>query len=201
MRKDSKPVITFALMAINVIVFLGLVAFEGKTFSASMVKYGGGTAPLVFDQGEWYRLFSSMFLHFDIEHLFGNMVALFAIGIYAESYFGKVRYLIIYFVSGLVGGLFSLLIDQRMGDFAVHAGASGAIFGVMGCIIIFAIDRNTRPYFPFSRVIIGIPLLILPGLLSSNIDFAAHIGGFLTGLLISYTFYFFMKSKKPASKS
>lgn len=189
------------LIAINVIVFLSLVAFEGKDFSASMVKYGGGTASLVFDQGEWYRLFTSMFLHFDMEHLLGNMFALFAIGMYAESYFGKVRYAVIYFVSGLAAGVFSLLIDQRMGYFAVHAGASGAISGIMGCIIIFAIDKRTRPYFPFSRVIIGIPLLLLPGLMNEQIDFAAHIGGFLTGFIISYTFYYFMNRKTMNNKT
>ena len=200
MRKETKPILTFALIAINVIVFMALTLVGGRNFGESMIKYGGGTAPLVFDQGEWYRLFTSMFLHFDWEHLFGNMVALFAIGIYAESYFGKIRYATIYFMSGLVGGLFSLLVDQRMNQIAVHAGASGAVFGVMACIIIFAIDRQTRPYFPFSRVIIGIPLLILPGLMNSQIDFVAHIAGFLTGFLISYTFYYFINNKRPVSK-
>ena len=195
MRTKNIPVLTYTLIAINVIIFLIETAFGGSDSSEVAIKFGAQTTPLVLEQGEWFRLFTAMFLHFGFEHLFGNMVALFAIGTYVEEYFGKLKFVIIYITSGLAGNLFTLLIEKNTGANTVSAGASGAVFGIVSCILIFTLDRKTRAYFPINRAIAGIALMFIPGILDKSINFYAHIGGFLMGLLLSYTFYYFKKNK------
>ena len=195
MRTKNIPVLTYTLIVINVIIFLIETAFGGSDSSEVAIKFGAQTTPLVLEQGEWFRLFTAMFLHFGFEHLFGNMVALFAIGTYVEEYFGKLKFVIIYITSGLAGNLFTLLIEKNTGANTVSAGASGAVFGIVSCILIFALDRRTRAYFPINRAIVGIALMFIPGILDKSINFYAHIGGFLMGLLLSYTFYYFKKNK------
>ena len=199
MRTKNIPVLTYTLIAINVIIFLIETAFGGSDSSEVAIKFGAQTTPLVLEQGEWFRLFTAMFLHFGFEHLFGNMVALFTIGTYLEEYFGKLKFVIIYITSGLAGNLFTLLIEKNTGVNTVSAGASGAVFGIVSCILIFALDKKTRAYFPINRAIVGIALMFIPGILDKSINFYAHIGGFLMGLLLSYTFYYFKKNKNRSS--
>ena len=188
-----KPIVTFILIGLNVIVFLLETSTGGSEKTEVLLKYGASYAPYILENGQWYRLFTSMFVHIGIEHLASNMICLFAIGQYVENYFGRIKYIVIYVIAGLVGSIFSLMVHMKTGDFAVCAGASGAISGLIGTLVILALDSETRRIFPMYRVIVAIIIMMIPG--KANVDVAAHIGGLLGGLLTGYTFFYFDKNK------
>ncbi len=196
--KDKKPIITFILVGINVLIFLIESAYGSPESTEVAFKFGAQTTDSILQSGQWYRLFTAMFIHFGFEHLMGNMIALIAIGQYAEDYFGKIKYTIIYFVSGICGNLLTLLVEMHSSTASVSAGASGAISGILATLVIFALDKKTRQMFPIPRVIVGIILILVPGLLEPEVNFIAHIGGFVAGLILSYTFYYFKECMKPA---
>lgn len=97
---------------------------------------GALSAELVFDKQEWYRLFTSMFLHISGEHIFNNMITLIFIGAYLERRLGHIRYLILYLVSGLLAGCTSIVYNVVIHSASTSVGASGAIYGLMGALIL-----------------------------------------------------------------
>ena len=175
----KKPVCTYVLMVINILVFMYMVLYDKYEYFI----HGFASNHLYVKNGEFYRLFTSMFLHFDYMHLIFNMYALFSIGPQVERYYGKRRFLFIYFVSGLFGSLFSTLF---MGDNSYGAGASGAIFGLLGSVTYFTyyyratingLMRSSIMPVLFANLFLG---MMIPG-----ISLSAHIGGFIAGLLSS----------------
>ena len=115
------------LAAVNVAVFFFL-SFQGMTEDAGfMLEHGAMYVPLMLEQGKYSPLFTSMFLHFGFSHLVNNMVMLLVIGWNLELEIGRIKFVIIYFASGLCGNVASALWDLRTGDYAVSAGASGAV--------------------------------------------------------------------------
>lgn len=97
--------------------------------------------PYIVEKGEVYRLFTSMFLHFGIEHLVNNMLVLFVLGSRLEQVIGKIRFVLIYLLGGIAGNILSLVLELRSQEFSVSAGASGAVFAVMGAMI-YVVIRN-----------------------------------------------------------
>ena len=182
----KKPIVTYALIISNIIMFLMLIIVGGNIFEIepSLVYNFGGLVNFNTMQSpvELYRLITSMFLHAGIMHLAFNLYALYVLGPQIESYFGKIKYLIIYIVSGIIGGLVSMVFQ---GDSVVSVGASGAIFGLIGAFLVFGYHYRVF----LGRVIRSqiIPLLLinlLLGLLISGINISAHIGGLIGGVLI-----------------
>jgi rhomboid protease GluP len=179
--------VTVALVGINVAVFGAMLMYgAGLWHSPNNVQlaWGAGFGPATKD-GEWWRLGTAMFLHFGLVHLAMNMWALWDAGRLVERLYGSLRFAVVYFASGLTGNLLSLIVQ---GDRAVSGGASGAVFGVYGALLV-CLWRERRQVHPvefrwlfggaavFSAAIIGFGLLI-PG-----IDNAAHIGGLISGAL------------------
>lgn len=179
--------VTIFLAAANVLVFL-LLFLGGDPGNASyMLSRGALYYPLVFS-GEWWRLFSAMFLHFSAEHLISNMISLIAMGSIVEHAFGHARYAIVYLVSGLCAGIVSCLWFSHAGQAVVSAGASGAIFGLTGTILSLALFNKTGQYgIDRRRVPLAVILSVAVGI-ESGTDTAAHIGGLLAGFLISFLF-------------
>ena len=178
--------LTIILVIINVIVFF-VLSFGGMTESASyMLEHGAMYVPYIIENGEYYRLFTSLFLHFGFSHLLNNMVTLVIMGRYVEPVVGKVCFLVIYFLSGLGGNLLSYAGEVITGDYAVSAGASGAIFGITGSLLALTMIYRGRVGQITSRdmvIMIGISLYL--GLTSQGVDNLAHIGGLITGLLVT----------------
>ena len=114
------------------------------TNSRFMVDHGAMYTPMVME-GQYWRLFSSMFLHFGFEHLAYNMFSLFFLGDILESIVGPVRYLIIYLIGGLGGNLVSFYMSIQSESYKISAGASGAIFAVMGAFFYIAL-RNRKGF-------------------------------------------------------
>lgn len=185
-RNTRRPTMTIILIVINVMVYLAETAAGGSQNTQVALRFGALYTPFVIVRGEYYRVFTSMFLHFGISHIASNMVSLYVIGNVVEAYYGRIRFLIIYMLSGIGGGLFTIWIELQQGNYSLMAGASGAIFGVMSAFVVFAVNPVTRRAFPIRRVIAGIFFALLPGFYTAGISLSAHIGGFITGLILSF---------------
>lgn len=178
---------TQGLVAANVLVFVAmLMAGAGLWHSPNGVQlaWGASFGPATKD-GQWWRLGTAMFLHFGLLHLAMNMWALWDAGSFVERMYGRLRFIAIYFISGLSGNLLSLI---AQGDRAVSGGASGAVFGVFGALLVF-LWRERRGLHPreFRWLFWGAAgfsaVTIVLGLLVTGIDNAAHVGGFCAGAL------------------
>ena len=158
----------------------------GSTSSNVLITFGANQGQRIIE-GEIWRLFTSMFLHVGFAHLAFNAYALFIFGFEMERLYGPDRYVIIYILAGLFGSLFSF---ASRGPAVLSAGASGAIFGIIGMnLAYFLTHRQTFGEFGRSRVmstliIIGINLVF--GFTVPRIDNMAHLGGLIAGFALGY---------------
>ncbi|MDE2419839.1 MAG: rhomboid family intramembrane serine protease [Gammaproteobacteria bacterium] len=193
--------LTGLLLLINISMFVIEILSGVSLFSPRMgdlLIWGANYAPLTLT-GDWWRLLSSMFLHIGLLHLAVNCWALYIWGVYAEFYYGRRFYLAMYLSAGLVGSLLSVIHNvfnqQILNDanaFVVSAGASGAIMGLGGALIVAAWrpKANLHP----NQTLQLKPLLVIMainfglGLSIAGIDNAAHLGGIITGALLGLVF-------------
>ena len=174
----KKPVVTYILIVLNLMVFLYGVLHGND----ELINMFGNNYELV-QNGEFYRLFTCMFVHADILHILFNIIALYSIGPVVERYYGKSKFLLIYLVSGLLGSIFS---GVFMTADSISIGASGAIFGLLGSISYFTYYyRATLQGILRGSIMPVIIINLVIGFLSSSIDLSAHIGGLIGGILIS----------------
>lgn len=185
----SRQPVNLIIVAINIIVFI-VLSFLGNTESAYfMANHGACFTPYVLE-GEYYRLITCMFLHFGIEHLFYNMLVLIFLGDTLEKMAGKLRYLIIYMVGGIGGNIVSVYFETRKGDYAVSAGASGAIFAVIGALVCAVIlNKGKLEDYSGRRLLLMAGLSVMEGLTSTGVDNWAHIGGLGAGFLLALLFH------------
>jgi len=182
--------VTPILLLLTISIFLIMVLSGVNLFlpsSQSLLNWGANYRPMTLD-GQWWRLFSAIFLHIGIFHLLLNMYALVYIGLILEPYLGKVRLLSAYLITGIVASLASLCWNQL----TISAGASGAIFGLYGVFLALLttklLDKSVKKAF-LTSILVFVGYNIISGLKSdSGIDNAAHIGGVLSGFLIGYAF-------------
>ncbi len=186
----SRAVMNTLMVIINIAVFI-VMEFMGNTEDARfMLTHGAAFAPLIRDYGQYYRLFTSMFLHFGLAHLLNNMFVLFLLGDNLERAVGKWKYVVIYLLSGIGGNVLSLWQEQMSGDYAVSAGASGAIFGVVGALFyVVAVNKGRLEDMTTRKLGLLIILTLYHGFTSTGVDNFAHIGGLLTGLLAAVILY------------
>lgn len=176
--RPKKLVITYLLIAICVFMYV-VTCLIDTDFNYALLLLGANNQSLVI-HGQIWRLLTSAFLHGSLMHLFVNMYSLLIIGGQVESYMGKVRYLVIYILSALMGSLFSVLF---LGN-SISIGASGAIFGLAGSLLYFG--YHYRLYLSnalTSQIIPVIVVNLLLGFFTTGIDNAAHIGGLIGGYL------------------
>lgn len=174
----KKPIVTYVIMALCILMFLVEFVFGGTTSSLVLLLLGANSKGLVV-AGQVWRLLTYAFLHAGIFHLLANMYSLFIIGPQIESHFGKIKFLIVYLISAICGGLLSTLFST-----SISIGASGAIFGLMGAMVYFGM--RFRLYLRDSiktKIVPVIILNLLLGFLSTGVDNACHIGGLIGGYL------------------
>lgn len=190
---------TVLLAGANVIVFL-ILSMQGMTEDAEfMLHHGAMYVPYVAEGGEYYRLFTCMFLHFGFDHLMNNMIVLLIVGWNLELTVGKIRYLVIYIASGLCGNIISAVWGIRIGEYAVSAGASGAVFGLIGALLYVALrNRGQSGGISGRRLIFMILLMLYYGFSSAGVDNAAHVGGLLSGFFFAVLLY--RKRKRESSQ-
>lgn len=168
------PYITYILIFVNILFYV--LSIISNSFYNSMVLN-----PSKILNGEYYRLLSCIFMHGGTIHLLCNMYCLYVIGPQVESFFGKIKYIVIYLLSGIIGSLMSLAITN-----SISLGASGAIFGLLGSILYFG--YHYRVYLSQAIKSQIIPLIVLNlflGFILNGVDNAAHIGGLIGGILVS----------------
>lgn len=188
--KRERPYINFALVAVNAVVFLYLEAIGSTEDAVFMVKHGAVFAPFVILGGEYYRLFTAMFLHFGPAHLANNMLVLLVLGEKMEKALGHIKYLILYLTSGLAASVISLAVQRSAGRANVSAGASGAIFGVVGGLVyVIAINHGQLDGLTNKQMGFMILLTLYHGFTSAGVDNAAHIGGLISGLVLGILLY------------
>lgn len=173
---SKKPIATYVLIALCVIMFI----ISGFGYSTeALLLFGANYGPLV-KSGEIYRLITCMFLHGGIIHLGLNMYSLFIIGPRVEDFFGKWKFLLIYFISGISASLLSIGLNNNV----ISVGASGAIFGLFGALIYFGYSyRGYIGALVKSQVIPIVMYNLIMGFFIPGIDMWGHIGGLIGGII------------------
>lgn len=210
-RSKTLPVLTWSLIVLNVIIFFWELntGFDPEIF----ILYGEIPAEIV--QGKrLFTLITSMFIHGDFFHIIGNMIYLFIFGDNIEDRFGRIKFFVLYFLFGVVGGLthsiFSSL-SNGLDAYIPAVGASGAVSGILGAYLVFfprAKVVSLVPSFYFMRLA-RVPALIFIGfwfLLQllyaggmTSVAYMAHIGGFSVGLLVAVIYRFTNRKLKSPS--
>ena len=194
---------TYALIGINCAVFLAMVASHVSFLSPSpedLIRFGADSAGYVLINGDWWRIVTAMFVHVGIIHLASNMWCLWNLGLLAEPLMGSAGVVSVYILTGAAGNLLSTLWGaykfHELGGFSVGAGASGAVFGIAGALIVLlGSPRLPVPPEELSKLrrsviyFAGINLLIGLGTLAPgspvHIDNMAHLGGCACGFLFA----------------
>lgn len=186
----KKEPVTAALMLINLIVFVLVEVTGGSQDTMHMIECGAAYTPYILEQGEYYRIFTCMFLHFGMEHLANNMLVLFVLGQRLEPILGKIRFLVIYLLGGMGGSVVSLLMDLKGQEFFISAGASGAVFAVMGAMI-YVLLRNRGRVADLSarQILIMAAFSVYFGFAAGGVDNAAHLGGMACGFVLAALLY------------
>lgn len=181
---------TAALVIVNIAVW-AVLEIMGDTFNgAYIMQYGGLYPEMVINGREWYRLFTAMFLHFGVQHLANNMILLAAAGSILERAAGHLKYLVIYLGAGISGSVLSLYCMLRTGDYAVCAGASGAVFGVIGALIWVAIlNKGKFEGLSVKGLLLMVALCLYNGATTVGVDNWAHVGGAAGGFFLCILFY------------
>ena len=186
-RPLYRPIISPIVLVSIVVIWLLMEAAGGSTTTEVLNMFGANIGVLIM-QGEVWRFFTSMFLHIGVQHLVFNSIGIIAFGFETERLYGSDRYVVIYILSGLFGSLVSFAIK---GPAQFSAGASGAIFGVLGVqLAFFLLYRQQFGEFSKQRlrtVLILVGVSFLYGLVAP-IDHAAHLGGLVAGFILGYAF-------------
>ncbi|MCR5487610.1 MAG: rhomboid family intramembrane serine protease [Lachnospiraceae bacterium] len=183
----SAPAATL-LLALNILAYVLECILGAPKDLNVMVRMGANVVPEVL-QGEVWRFLTCMFLHFDVKHLFSNMLGLFFMGGIMEQELGHARFTLLYFLSGIAASALSFLFCLLSQSYPVSAGASGAVFGIIGSMAMTMWKRrgNFRGMHPRNLAFM-VFYSLFSGFTTSGIDNAAHVGGLAAGFLLTGLF-------------
>ena len=181
--------VTSVLLALNVAMFCLMLAWgvdPMRPSIESLIQWGANYGPRT-TQGEWWRMFTCMFVHIGALHLLFNMIALWNVGGFMEQVLGHTGCLVLYLLAGLLGSMASV----AWNPFAVSAGASGAIFGLYGGLLAFLVRHRDRQQYAFLAALRTNTLAFLGynvvfGFIIPGIDMAAHLGGLAGGFVCGF---------------
>ena len=187
MERSSTPVI-YAIIAINLLIY-AILALLSQSFDISLnvlIHAGAQQTAYIEATGQYWRIFTAMFLHVSLLHVGLNMLSLFFIGRVVETFYGTWRYLVIYLVSGIVGGLATFFLQPDV--WAV--GASGAIFGVFGALgVLYVANRSAMGRYGAAAIanwLLWLALNLVLGFSDPNIGIIDHIGGLIAGIVLAF---------------
>jgi rhomboid protease GluP len=190
------------IIYVNVIIWILMVTTGVDAFAPSvesLVNWEGNLAALTLTGQPW-RLLTSIFLHGGLFHLALNMFALLQVGAVLESHFGKHRYAFVYIITGIMGSILSVAFSLNV----VSVGASGAIFGLYGLLVSLLTTKSLQTTAEERSTLLLSTLTfigynVLFGFTQAGIDNAAHIGGVLSGFIIGFLYYPFIRQQKKSS--
>lgn len=187
--QGPKRYVNLCIVAVNVLMFL-LVELTGSSENTGhMVKFGASWLPYIMD-GEYFRLFTCMFLHFGIYHLGNNMIVLLFLGDTLEQLTGHLKYGLICLGGGLIGNIVSCIHEYVSADYYISAGASGCVFAVTGALLYIVIrERGRLGTLTVRRMVILAVLSVYNGVVSVGVDNYAHVGGLLGGFVLCALLY------------
>lgn len=195
--RSTKPIVNYTIIGLNILIFL----WELRIVDPSLLSNGantqqlfqmGGMQTLAYNSGQHYRLWSSMFLHASLTHILGNMSSLIFVGNILEDLIGHVRYLLVYILSGVGSAYLSLLF---LNPNTVSVGASGAVFGIIGCLLIVTMFRYSNwKNGVVSALLYTILINLGISIIDPSINLYAHLGGLITGIVcgLIILIYFFI---------
>lgn len=187
--KKNVPFVTITFVAINVIVYL-LLELVGDTENSNFMIQMGAVWPPYVKDGEYWRLLTATFMHFGFEHILNNMLVLACAGSILEQGLGHIKYLFLYLIAGVGGSALSYLQMLQNGENSVSAGASGAIFGIIGALLWIVIVHKGRYETLTGRgLLFMIVISLYYGMTSGDVDNWAHIGGLLMGFVLAVILY------------
>lgn len=194
-REKDIPIMTILLFAVNVCVYI-ITMFTGDFIP----DHGGSYWPLIIYEHQYYRIITHFFIHFGFGHLFNNMVSLLILGYSLEGILGRGRFMLLYFLSGTLAGIASLVytflcIPQE--NAPLSCGASGAVYGLMGALLVLLLINDPEGRSSqVPRYILFLGLSLYSGMMDTSIDNAAHIGGFIAGFIICLIMYRTQKRRR-----
>jgi membrane associated rhomboid family serine protease len=185
--RKTTPVITYALIAINVVMFVLQTVSRG--LQSDLVLYAPAVAG-----GDLYRLVTSAFMHYGIAHLLFNMYALYVVGPALENWLGKLRFTALYALSALGGSVLVYLIAPLN---AATAGASGAVFGLFGAWFVVGKRLNLDVRWVIGLIVLNLGFtFVIPMLGGQNISWQGHIGGLVTGAAVAAAYAYAPRDRR-----
>ncbi len=170
---------------VNVVWFLYMEISGAAYTNEGLLAHGAMMSDAV-EKGNYLQLFTSFFVHFSIQHLGNNMLLLLAVGAMLEKHTGSVRFTIIYVASGIGGNIVSAFWHMQRNNIVLSAGASGAVFGIVGGFLaVLILNKGRIDDMTANKLLIFAALSLYQGFASQGIDNAAHVGGFLCGILVA----------------
>lgn len=177
------PYVTIVLIVLNLIACLCCI-WNPRVF------YGKGALSFSYvSQGELYRLITAMFLHGSVDHIFSNMLLLYFLGDMVENKVGRVRFALLYFLTGILGNVASCAYEYYTGIQYISYGASGAVFGIIGVLFYMVMQRDERLRVPMPSMLFMVAYCIYSSLVGVQINEMAHLGGLFSGMLLMAVFY------------
>lgn len=173
-RAIARPTVTYVLIGINVAVFLGQVALGINEVAGNLGMWPVGIAV----NDEWYRLVTAAFLHGSWLHIAFNMLVLFTVGPTLERVLGHARFIVLYLFAAVGGAVASYAFSDLR---TVSVGASGAIFGLMGALVV----AGRRLRYDVTQVLVLLGINVVIGFISPGVDWRAHLGGLVTGVVVA----------------
>ena len=182
-----KPYATWILIGINLAVWLLTEATGGSEDVGTLARLGAASGERI-ASGEYWRLFTAIFLHAGLMHLGLNCLGLFILGRQLEAIYGQVRFIALYLISGIAGSVVSYALNLSLATYAIGVGASGAVFGILGGLVAFFLYN--RDFFGSAGRQTLVGLLVIAGvnfvfgLTTQGVDNYAHLGGFVAGVAL-----------------
>lgn len=189
----ARPLCVLLLIVINTLIFLYTDWFPA---GRELIDNGALGYEEVFQNHEYYRFISSMFLHADIDHIFNNMLTLFFLGYFVEKHLGHFPFVFLYFSAGILAGYTSMVYNYAQNSTITSIGASGAVFGIMGAMICVALMfRKSESGIAINNIALMVFVSVYAGYKTSGVDYMAHIGGLVSGLFLCWLIVGHMRRK------
>ncbi len=188
-RNRRMACVNLTIIAVNFMYFAYLEIVGDTENSVFMIEHGAMFLPAVLD-GEYWRLLTAVFMHFGISHIINNMLILYVLGDNLERALGAVKYLILYLACGIGANAVSLWFDMRSAQISVSAGASGAVFGVIGGLLYaVGVNRGRLEDLSTRQLAVMAVLALYFGFTSTGVNNIAHIAGLVIGIIMGFILY------------